>query len=206
MEWVLWSPTSGTALILIPEEAELLVPLLRSRNQPMAHLLTYAAPVTKGMLHFNKLSYYALPSLPQGYAVPSWLPTELGIFAGRLYVDFAELEHLVELLQLAGQGGTKGSESTDRRDRAFAENPPAFLLEWLALRRNGQDVANTPMGYICQGRPLREDHPFFASRRAYSKKPASLIADEKIDAADTDSEDDNRTSTEPLHAVEAIDA
>lgn len=41
------------------------------------------------MLHFNGLSYYVLPRLPDGYKAPDWLSIELGIFAGRLYINRA---------------------------------------------------------------------------------------------------------------------
>jgi hypothetical protein len=37
-----------------------------------------------------------------------------------------------------------------------------FMQEWLSLRRKGQDFAQTPMGYICQGKVLKADHPFFS--------------------------------------------
>jgi hypothetical protein len=71
--------------------AELLIPLIRAQRQPKVHLITYAASVTKNMVHFNKLSYYVLPRLPVGYKPPSWFSIELGIFAGRLYIDFQSM-------------------------------------------------------------------------------------------------------------------
>jgi hypothetical protein len=36
-----------------------------------------------------------------------------------------------------------------------------FLHEWLELRAKGQDFAQTPMGYVCSGKVLTEEHPFF---------------------------------------------
>jgi len=45
--------------------------------------------------------------------------------------------------------------------QVFARKPLTFLHEWLATRRKGQDFASTPMGHVCQGKPLKADHPFF---------------------------------------------
>lgn len=87
--WVLWSETSQTALVIIPEEAEIIIPLIRAAKGSV-YLLTYASPVTKKMLQFNNLDYYTLPPLPDGWRAPSWLKIEFGIFAGRLYFEFDE--------------------------------------------------------------------------------------------------------------------
>jgi hypothetical protein len=46
--------------------------------------------------------------------------------------------------------------------QSFTKKPLTFLHEWLAVRRKGQDFAHTPMGYVCQGKPLTANHPFFA--------------------------------------------
>ncbi|KAL5325012.1 hypothetical protein ACEPPN_006134 [Leptodophora sp. 'Broadleaf-Isolate-01'] len=164
VEWILWSPSNGTALIVISEEAELLIPMIRTARKPMVHLITYAAPVTKNMLHFNELSYYVVPRLPNGYTAPDWLSIELGIFAGRLYINFPECAPLTNYLQLAVKTGTKSPQSRTERVGMSIKNPADFLLEWLTVCRKGQDIMHTPMGYICQGRPLHESHPFFAAR------------------------------------------
>jgi hypothetical protein len=44
---------------------------------------------------------------------------------------------------------------------AFTRKPLTFLQEWLAVRRKGQDFSHSPMGFICQGQILLENHPFF---------------------------------------------
>src|SRR5436190_13431489 len=90
VNWILWAATTQTALVIIPEEAELLIPLVRDANAVLTHLLTYAGPVTRKMLHFNGLGYYAVPALPARWKPPTWLTIELGIFAGRLYFQFEE--------------------------------------------------------------------------------------------------------------------
>ncbi|KAM3084368.1 hypothetical protein ACMFMG_001526 [Clarireedia jacksonii] len=170
VEWILWNPSNQTALIIISEEAELLIPIIRAARKPKVHLIAYAAPVTKNMLLFDKLSYYTLPSLPVGYKVPNWLSIELGIFAGRLYFSFPECAHLMRYLQLADNTSAEASHTKNAHIGVFTTNPANFLLDWLTLRRKGQDIIHTPMGYICQGRPLDKDHPFFVNRGAGAEK------------------------------------
>jgi hypothetical protein len=178
------------ALIINPEEAELCIPLLRNGKEPVTHLLAYAAPVTRKMLHFNNLTYYAIPALPIGWRPPIWLTTELGIFAGRLYFDFDEYSDLRKYLgfretgvktldttedamsrtELHGQDREAG-EIPDEQDtntgalqvQSFTAKPLTFLQEWLAIRRKGQNFTHTPMGYVCHGKPLTENHPFFTT-------------------------------------------
>ena len=57
----------------------------------------------------------------------------------------------------------EGEPNTGARHvRSFTAKPLTFLQEWLAVRRKGQDFAHTPMGHVCQGKPLAASHPFFA--------------------------------------------
>ncbi|KAI1370598.1 hypothetical protein F4677DRAFT_437927 [Hypoxylon crocopeplum] len=164
VEWLLWCRSTHTALIVIPEEAELLIPTLRLADEKSTvHLIAYAAPVTKAMLSFNDFRYYSLPRLPAAYTFPQWIRVEVGVLAGRLYVDPAERESLVRYLRPHYEGmnlsaGGAGLELTKPPELGrFADEPAAFLLEWLALRRKVQDVLHTPIGYICSGRRLEED-------------------------------------------------
>jgi hypothetical protein len=92
------STKSDTALIVIPEEAEHLIPLVNRAENSSTYLLTYAAPVTRTMLHFSDLEYYSVPSLPKNWEAPMWLRVELGIFAGRLYFDHLEYNCLLQYL------------------------------------------------------------------------------------------------------------
>lgn len=112
------------------------------------------------MLHFSVLTYYTLPALPDGHAIPQWLTIELGIFAGRLYMGFEEYAPLVEYIENVEIG---------KRSDALATKAIGFLLEWLSLRRKGQDIMHTPIGYICQGRPLDSGHAFFVTHRVDDK-------------------------------------
>ncbi|PWY88271.1 hypothetical protein BO70DRAFT_419943 [Aspergillus heteromorphus CBS 117.55] len=151
VNWILCNVKTETAVILIPEEAELLIPIMRTSPARSMHLLTYAAPVTKRMLHFNSLTYHAVPSLPAQHTFSPRLTFEVGIFAGRLYFKYSEYEFILQQLGL-----------TSARPSDSLGNRMAFLQEWLALRRQGQDISHTPMGYVCERRNLRADHPFFA--------------------------------------------
>lgn len=151
------------------------------------HLITYAAPVTKNMLHFSGLAYYILPRLPNGYVTPDWLSIELGIFAGRLYMNFAEYNLLMKYLQLADTIPQSGS---GQQIGLFTQNTISFLLEWLALRRKGQDIMHTPIGYICQGRLLHESHPFFVARRADAEETAALPIIARSRSEDMDGADE----------------
>lgn len=134
--------------MVIPEEAEYLLGFLRGReDKSRIHLISYAAPVTKAMLHFDNLEFYSFPELPDGQAIPARIKIELGILAGRLYVDESEWEAVARYV--------RGSEADSETDSdKIAPNPADFLLEWLALRRKTVDVLHTPMGYICTGHEM----------------------------------------------------
>jgi hypothetical protein len=179
VEWIIWSPRTQTALVIIPEEAELVLPIVRVRgsqaNHPAAaHLIAYAAPVAKSMLAFNNLGYYSAPALPVDHVVPDWFRIELGVLAGRLYANTSECENLAQFLHRSSpdatgdddpepeEGGgikqlTVHHDESEARSDSFAESPAVFLLEWLSTRRGGQDVLQTPVGRVCTGRALRED-------------------------------------------------
>lgn len=186
VSWVLWSPVTETALVIIPEEAELLIPVLREARAPVCFLLTYAAPITRKMLaHFSDLKYYAIPALPKDWVVPIWLSVQLGIFSGALYFKISQYEYLrgflgfevdknMEELQddcLEEDHVIDGfiNENTNPKEQksvGFTSKPLTFLQEWLSVRRKGQDFSHTPMGYVCQGKVLTESHPFFSKNEA----------------------------------------
>lgn len=201
MNWVLWSTVSDTALVVIPEEAEILIPLLRTIEMPAVHLLVYAAPVTRKMQEFNRLDFYSIPTLPEGWKPPSWLPLELGILGGRLYFEFAEYHYIQRSLLLSTQSNgiclDKHEDEDEEDSQTTARNTLAFLGDWLSLRRQGQDVTQTPMGYVCQGWQLRSDHPFFTQRfvdanilsDGYTFQPGSQSENDVNE--DVDSEDDD---------------
>ncbi len=156
VEWLLWCPSTETGIVVIPEELELLLPdILASRK---VHLMAYASPVTKDMQDFSSLKYLSIPPLPRDYVPPAWLPIELGILAGRLYMSFSETRQMAAYLAKAAAPPTGQSGGTAK---PWCADPEGFLLEWLALQRATQDIMHTPAAYICQGRTLRYDHAFF---------------------------------------------
>jgi hypothetical protein len=67
-------------------------------THPKVHLITYSTPVTKRMMAFNNLTYFSMPRLPEGWAAPPWLKTELGLLAGRLYFEWNEHDALCKFL------------------------------------------------------------------------------------------------------------
>ncbi|KAI0600730.1 hypothetical protein F4775DRAFT_48634 [Biscogniauxia sp. FL1348] len=164
VEWILWRPSTQTALVVIPEEVEKIIPEIRSTGHKSAvYLIAYASPVTKAMLPFNKFDYYSLPKLPAGHVFPEWFRVELGILAGRLYVDFDEWDSVSNFLRQPTQvsNGSPGSKSIRPETVSrFAEDGTGFVMEWLALRRRTQNILHTPMGYICTGRTPEPGHSF----------------------------------------------
>lgn len=112
--------------MIIPEEAERLIPVIRKLDPPGAHLLVYAAPITKGMLQFNRANFYSLPKLEGGQELPDKLIIELGILGGRLYFEIDEYEDIVNYLHLQDvQDDAPTSVPGDR----FTANPIGFLEE-----------------------------------------------------------------------------
>lgn len=183
VNWILWSNISQESLIVIPEEAENILLLVKgfALPSPPVHLLTYSAPITRKMLHFNDLQYYAVPSLPSNWKAPLWLLSELGIYSGRLYFGYTEYNTLVGYLTTKEETSrTRETEhntldvpssssvskavvelTIEPQAKAFTRRPLTFLQEWLAVRRKDHDFSNTPMGFLCQGKQLLETHAFF---------------------------------------------
>ncbi|KAK8186362.1 hypothetical protein BC567DRAFT_189406 [Phyllosticta citribraziliensis] len=194
VNWLLWCEATETALVVTPEEAEDLIPLVKraEKKSSITHLLTYAAPVTRKMLQFNGLRYYSIPELPESWAPPQWTTIELGLLAGRLFFEFDEYVSLANYfgLSVKEQVGehsdgireaVEGEESeySDRHEDTTTEDQRdrhvqaclsirdstiktlEFLQEWLSTRRRGQEIGNTPMGFVCHGMLLSADHPFF---------------------------------------------
>lgn len=135
------------------------------------------------MLQFSGLRYYSLPPLRSEHVIPQSLAIELGIFAGQLYLQYEECVPLVKYIDNA---------SMNRRSDATATETTSFILEWLSLRRRGQDIMHTPLGYVCQGRPLGIEHAFFVTNRAVDSGVAeSYRARGGVTEAQEDEEDDD---------------
>ncbi|KAH8725994.1 hypothetical protein GQ44DRAFT_771576 [Phaeosphaeriaceae sp. PMI808] len=190
VEWVLYCATTSTALVLVAEEAELLIFTLRAQKRPaLVHLLVYSVPVTKKMLHFSALTYYSLPELPKGHVIPLWLRTELGMFAGQLYMTFEEFNSLKEYIN---------HDSSGKYPDLFAAKTSNFFIEWLALRRKGQDVLHTPIGYLCQGHPLDSGHAFFTTQQFGTGSSTKLAAEGHVARSFAITEDHDGSDEEEL--------
>lgn len=135
------------------------------------------------MLQFSGLRYYSLPSLRSEHVIPQSLVIELGIFAGRLYLQYEECAPLVKYIDNA---------SMNRRSDATATETTSFILEWLSLRRRGQDIMHTPLGYVCQGRPLGIEHAFFVTNRAVDSSVAESYRARGGEAQEDEDDDDEK--------------
>ena len=178
VHWVLWSTVNEAALMISPYEAELLLPIVRDATNPKTHLLIYAAPVSRKMLKFDGLSYFAIPKMPPNWTAPQWLRRDVGIFAGRLYFPFEDYHDMCEYLGLTPafdklplqtENNSKGAEPVSGKELeirpvkngSLTKAPQQFLQQWLTTRRRGQDITQTPMGYVVQNKRLDETHIFF---------------------------------------------
>ncbi|KAL2856357.1 hypothetical protein BJX68DRAFT_253486 [Aspergillus pseudodeflectus] len=169
--WFLFNAATEIAVVIIPEEAKALIPVMCEHASPDTHLIMYAAPWTKTRLHFNNLDYYALPSLPDGWRPPSWLPFEMAFLEEGYTLNFQ-----------------KDDESPDLW--AVAKSRLSFLQEWLAIRRQGQDISDTPMGYVCQDWQLRSDHPFFTTRPVNTPRESGPVLESFRLEVEEDREDE----------------
>lgn len=140
------------------------------------------------MLPFSGLRYYTAPALPREHTIPLSLVIELGLFAGRLYIGYEECVSLVKYID---------DVSASRQSNATTTEKTRFILEWTSLRRKGQDVMYTPLGYVCQGRPLGIEHAFFVTRHAADSgvmKP--YHTSEAVTGAPDDDEDEGEDEGE----------
>ena len=64
--------------------------------------------------------------------------------------------------------GTSHPKQQQHRTK-LTHKPFTFTQDYLSVRRRGQEISHTPMGFLCMGKPLHEDHAFF--RAAESAKP-----------------------------------
>lgn len=202
--WVLYDRQNDNALLVSPEEANLLIPLLQHLDfeKPVCHLIVYAAPITQRMLQFNELNFYAIPPLSEDFKAPLWLKVELGIFAGRLYFAWEEYEEILTYLGVH-RADINGDEASTQcaSSTAFADKPLAFLHDWLAIRSKGQDFEHTPMGFITTGKPLSANHPFFATvnkEDASGDKVLQPSSNHVAEENDDESEDDEDSAKEHL--------
>lgn len=190
----------------------MITPLLRMAQKEQGvsvHLLTYSAPVTRKMLHFNDLSYYAIPHLLDKYEIPAWLKVEVGFFAGRLYFEWHEYHDILRFLGLEPEtvetrpfttACPEGSTSLNGESIAhenscqkFTTRPLAFLEDWISSRRKMQDWSSSPMGFIVAGKKLHASHAFFSGhcRTVEEETKVAYVAEAEEKRDDDEDEDDD---------------
>ncbi|KAH7018186.1 uncharacterized protein B0I36DRAFT_394922 [Microdochium trichocladiopsis] len=145
VQWILYSPKPEAAVVVTPEEAECLVPILRRHGkkdsgtgEPATYLITYAGATTRRMrTTVGSFKFYSIPSLPTNWSPPPWLKVEVGVLAGRLYFDWDEYAEICKLLGIADTTGAatnmedefteiaRISEVTDTTSGVEASGPDA---------------------------------------------------------------------------------
>lgn len=199
VQWVLWcratDGASDTALIVSPEEANALIPIMRGLlRHPghTTHLVLYAAPVTRRMMHFDTLNYYAIPALPPKCEAPIWLRIQIGLFAGRLYFGWEEYTTLLDYLGVSRPRDEQTSDC-DEQQEVFAQKPLEFLHKWLTVRRKGQDFEESPMGHVASGKYLSASHPFFDK---HDKEKMVDIVERDVKPAIEENDDDEGSGSD----------
>ncbi|CAI6095047.1 unnamed protein product [Clonostachys chloroleuca] len=203
VEWILWSSTTETALIVIPEEAELLIETLRTLDEPQVWLLSYAAPVTKSMEPFNTLNFFTVPSLKERPVFPVWLSVEVGVVAGRLYFDYLEYDPLLAWLGVNRSSEIVSIDATDQLQSFVTSTPERcglsikmplkFLFEWSTYRRETLEIKHTPVGFVCESRVLKSDHSFFTTTTGASEAIDQQPITRRANGHQGDKEDDHES-------------
>jgi len=124
------------------------------------------------MLHFNNLTFYAIPTLPDEWKAPTWLTIELGIFAGRLYFEFEEYAGLRKYLGFvdADEGITAklADLTVDRRNDTASLIPSVDDIDEFATGEDGKKVADNvrrSRGQSFTAKPLTFLQEWLAIRR-----------------------------------------
>ncbi|KAL5619795.1 hypothetical protein FOVSG1_002017 [Fusarium oxysporum f. sp. vasinfectum] len=203
VEWVLWRPAIETALIVIPEEAELLLPKLRRIQTPTTFLLTYTAVFTRSLLEVGTLAYCPVPTPEKELAIPSWLSIEIGLMAGRLYLPYDEYTQLRICLEVEERADPSVITNDVHRRRKHilpnfgsvnAQSLSKFLTEWVPHRSRSSDIIHTPMGYLIKNRDLPENHPFFTSKPKWRAIETRSLAAHGVPIKNTEAQHSNDES------------
>ncbi|KAI1385347.1 uncharacterized protein F4822DRAFT_445312 [Hypoxylon trugodes] len=153
VQWILYSHSPEAAVVVTPEEAELIIEILqetvRKNRASATRLLTYAAPVTRRMLHFNNLRFYSMPPLPDEWQPAEWFTTELGLFAGRLYFEWSEYDSICRILGIdsSALGVEEFDSSEAETNEQYTESVTGGRADATLDRANGvQDAHNNRVG------------------------------------------------------------
>lgn len=175
VRWVLASINKDMLLIISPFEANELWYDIKGSASVKLHV--YAPRTTKTMVDLTALDFYCVNSILPGTMPSSQALRALNLFAGCLYLrDEAHYKDLCNFLGIVtkcpstGYDNGKISISSDgfadpvtRKalgwpvESPFTQDPLPFLRTLISLRTYGQSYAHTHMGFITNGRVLRQD-------------------------------------------------
>lgn len=157
VSWLLWSDSSSQCLAISPYEAERLLPLLK--GQKRVYMIQYAAPVSRQTLHFDRMQFRSIPTLPRAWQPPTWLVRAVGLFAGRTFFSWKEANAMCAFLDLPKASDAEDAD-TAASVKPLMKKPLRVVHKWTMLR-HGADFSYSPMGYLCSERVLKKDHAFF---------------------------------------------
>lgn len=90
--------------------------------------------------------------------------------------------------RIDGKGKEIHSSSRPRPQRTgLSPKPFTFTQDYLSVRRRGQEISHTPMGFLCMGKPLHENHAFFRLEESTRpKKGLASVAMAQVDGGDAE--------------------
>lgn len=176
VQWVLATRSTGTARLMIisPFEAEQLLPNIRASSKVALHL--YKPRCNMNSRTFDRLDFLSIPADAKSSNIPRRLLLKLDVFAGQLYLNsYDDYLQVCALLGLATEAAKEGqvvaADGFILRNCGKARpgsSPVKFLSELMCnIRRNGQGISKTDMGYILEGKLLERSH--FEGRVSNSK-------------------------------------
>ncbi|KAF2490217.1 hypothetical protein BU16DRAFT_517393 [Lophium mytilinum] len=172
VNWILSSTDvhgEGTYLIISPEEANELLPMIMYWKRVKLH--TYSARTRLSMRTFEDLTFCSMPAFsPPRFPSQSMpVPTLINLFAGQLYFrDWSEYERVRLFLgicydtQYARSDGfvmprDRSLVAQELEDCRFTVSPVGFLRALVSIRRKGQGFERSHMGALLRGEAVDLD-------------------------------------------------
>lgn len=169
VQWILacktYSPGSLYLMIISPYEAEKLMATVSLSSKVSLHL--YKPRCVIGHPTFDKLDFMSIPAHATTHHIPRSLQLQLDVFAGQLYLN--SYEDYLEVCRFLGLAATPSKDGEiiaadgfiirDNSGRKPGSSPVQFLQALMSqIRRNGQGIGKTDMGYILEGKILEKSH------------------------------------------------
>lgn len=88
-----------------------------------------------------------------------------------------------------GQQDSKEASSSRIKSQCTGLTPKPFTFtqDYLSVRRRGQEISHTPMGFLCMGKPLHENHAFFRKEEsAKTNKGLASVALAQVNGGDAE--------------------